>query len=205
MEILYQSNCNRIHGSITNSFFLDPLLDKRNKKKEHQRQIIEVYQHWVNDEFQLGIDFNRFNPQHAHITFIGQFLPVGPEQQRRFLTNQEMALLHLDCEDYKEILDRYNEILGLQNNFNIEMNTFIQNNSQNIQRFERLSFTIDIDIRTRFTNQINQINGSIREFRNLLRPVIDNDLLGECPRERKLSLVGKVKSWLSRRWRSVSK
>jgi hypothetical protein len=85
------------------------------------------------------------------------------------------------------------------------MNTFIQNNSQNIQRFERLSFTIDIDIRTRFTNQINQINGSIREFRNLLRPVIDNDLLRECPRERKLSLVGKVKSWLSRRWRSVSK
>lgn len=88
-----------------NSFFIDPLLAKRDKKKEHQRQIIEAYRHWVNDNFQLGIDFNRFNLQHAHITFIGQFLPLQPEQQRRFLTIQEMALLHLDCEDYREILD----------------------------------------------------------------------------------------------------
>lgn len=88
----------------------------------------------------------------------------------------------------------YNEILGLQNTFNNEMDTFIQNNRQNHQRFERLSDTIDINIRTNFTNQINQINRSITEFRDLLRPVIDNELEGTCPIE-KSSTTYKFKSF----------
>jgi hypothetical protein len=46
-----------------------------------------------------------------------------------------------------------------------------------------------------FQREINNLNQLIIDFRNQLRPIIDNDLRGECPRERQLSLIGKIKSF----------
>jgi hypothetical protein len=81
------NNCDIIRSS--NPFFIDPQLAKRDKKKKHQEDIIEVYRHWVNDDFiqSVGIDFANFNRNRLHITFIGQFLPNSPEQPREFYTN----------------------------------------------------------------------------------------------------------------------
>ena len=204
MDNIFSSYNHWIDRRTNNSFFIDPQLAKRDKKRKHHEDIIEVYRHWVNDDFtqSVGIDFTNFNRNRSHIIFIGQFLPNNPEQPRKFYTNDEMALIHLNCEDYLHIFDQYLQILGQQNNFNTMMDEFLERNTNNLNQFEMLSSMVPLNDINRFQRELNNLNQLIINFRNQLRPIIDNELRGECPRERQLSLTHKFSSLLCLRKRS---
>jgi hypothetical protein len=202
MEILHSSNCNRIHGSIANPFFLDPQLEKRNKKKVHQSQIIEIYRHWINDDLPLGFDHINFDIRLLRITLIGGALPRYPEQTE-FYTNEERALVHLNCKEYRRIFVIYDEIRRQQDTHNRFVNTFLHDNRHNIQRIQILPTTIPRNTITRFQNNLDSINQLIEEFRGLLRRVIDNDLKGACPIEEQ-TIWFRFKSFFNRNKHSES-
>lgn len=107
------SNCtiNRIHSP----FFINPHAEKKEKRKNHQQQIVEVLTKWKEKKFNLNIDFHFFNFDFLKINVIEQIL--FKQSNDKFKTLNEMALDHLNCKEYENSFQLYNKIKSFQHNF----------------------------------------------------------------------------------------
>jgi hypothetical protein len=68
-----------------------------------------------------------------------------------------MALIHLNCEDYRYIFIQYREILNQQNRFNGLVDDFLARNARNLNQFEILSSMVSENDINRFQIEINNL------------------------------------------------
>lgn len=135
-----------------NSFFIRPIVENQQRKSEHQKQIVDMYRGWSTlpntikvgyhldkeETFQLEgilqkIDFITFDPLRLRINIIKSVLP---EYHINFAeeTNQEWALSHLNCEDYKNAFTFYSEIWICQNCLNTKIKKFLNETRQHLKQ-----------------------------------------------------------------------
>jgi len=135
-----------------NRFFISPLIDVKNDRKAHHSQIIKVYQKWVDVPIQIDskftsirteyyedltvistqeIDLTSFNPNKIQINIIGTVLPSDNKDNME--NNSDFWALH-HLKDYEQTIEKYNNILECQNNFNTQLSTFIDTNKEYLKR-----------------------------------------------------------------------
>lgn len=135
-------------GGIINRnqpFFIDPHKDKKDdlkeKRKIHQKQIIDIYKKWHELELTThvnlsntlkgillhSVDLTTFNPNNRHVSIVGtSTIPFFSEQKPENETSKEdWALYHLKYERYSKTFNLYLQVLNSQVNFNKKMDVFL--------------------------------------------------------------------------------
>ncbi len=136
MAIHFSSINSRHYRRSCNPFFIDPSIQKKNKKDNHHDQIKDEFKNWVNLPIKTQVDLTTFDLNCLEIKIIGdkQILPIIDTDSRSLQTRKEMALSHLNHPTYKESNDKYQELLSLQKNFNLEITKFIITNREHLKK-----------------------------------------------------------------------
>lgn len=126
---------------LSNRFFINPLIDAKNNRKDHKNQIIQVYKDWrdipisieisssINDDSNplekiiQKVDLITFNPSKLHVNIIGSILPILREQDSENTSSQYWAISHL--KGYKETWKNYDRISICQEHFNEKITKFL--------------------------------------------------------------------------------
>ena len=137
MERIFQSNNNHSHRNSRRTnrpFFFKPYIyDKKIKKENHHKEIVDVFTNWKNKIFIYPIDFESFRLDSLKINIIEQIIPKQSNTELKTLN--EMTLDHLNCKEYKNSFHKYTEINNLQNKFNNQINNFLDSIKENLRQF----------------------------------------------------------------------
>jgi hypothetical protein len=136
LAIYFSSINNGYYRRPCNPFFIDPSIQKRNKKDNHHDQIKDEYKNWANLPIKTHVDLTTFDLNHIEIKIIGdkQILPIIDPNNKSLQSRKEMALSHLNHHTYKESYDNYRELLSLQKEFNLEITEFITTNREHLKK-----------------------------------------------------------------------
>lgn len=131
-----------IHNSsqYRNKFFLKKHSEKKKEKnkkndereKEHTLQIFSVYQKWIDEQFSTYIDFISFDLNNLNLNVTSQIIPIRAKSNEKLKSKEERALEHLNCEEYVNAYNKYNEILKFETKYNNQINQFIEKQRNNM-------------------------------------------------------------------------
>ena len=100
--------------------------------KEHPNEIFNVYQQWINGDFSINIDLEKFDTNNLVINVVSQITPKYLQTGTNMTSIQDKAVSHLNCDDYLDTYKKFNEIKGLQNDFNNSMKQFLDIHKNNL-------------------------------------------------------------------------
>jgi hypothetical protein len=157
--------CNSIKYKKNFNFFLTKLSSKNKKQieevkesptKEHQDEIFNVYQQWIINDFSIDIDLEQFDTNELIVNIVDQITPRFIQTGTNIMTSlQDKAISHLNCNDYRNTYDKFNEIVNLQKNFNDLMNIFLEKHKNRIKKIVKTE---------NFTPDDESLNMSLRFF-----------------------------------------
>src|SRR4051794_18705053 len=106
MDSLFPSSHYSRHRSNNRPFFIE-YLDTRKQKREHHKQLIEIYENWQDIPFELNIDLVTFDASRVILNVIGKYLPTN-EPKKDLESNVDRALSHLEA--YPKVYEKYMQI-----------------------------------------------------------------------------------------------
>lgn len=121
-------------------FFLQKYSKRKQKEeaknteniKGHSEQVFGVYQFWRYQNFSTYIDLISFDLDNLKLNVVNQIIPHKAKPNEKFKSRWERALIPLNCEEYKNTYDKYNEILNFETNFNDKINQFVSKERNDI-------------------------------------------------------------------------
>ena len=75
-----------------------------------QKNIVDVLKYWRERTFDIGNNFRLFLYEHIKINLIEQLIPNSINTYTELQTKFEQTLSHLNCEDYKHVYKKFEEI-----------------------------------------------------------------------------------------------
>lgn len=106
------------------AFFIDSTDQKSKKVEEHHKNIKKVYEAWSNPPLYAYPTFNVLDPVTYSILYVGDIIPSISEENVKLPTAEQMAISHLNCEEYQKAYCNYLKIIELQKDFHNATNFF---------------------------------------------------------------------------------
>jgi len=121
-----------------NQFFRDRYEKKKESKAQriefHHRQIFQIYENWTNTPFLIDIELTQFDLNNLRINVVEQIVPINNSNNANLIRLEERAIAHLNCDDYRDVYNRFKEIEDVQNNINNSIIQFLDNHRDNLIR-----------------------------------------------------------------------
>ena len=144
MEIDYNtgyhsfSNQYSIYGA--SSFFREKHQEKSNKIKKHHEEIFNVYTDWVNKSIAVDIDLLTFDPNRLCMGISEQIVPINTSSNGKLTSLWSKAISHLNCDNYIDVHNKFEEIECLEKEFNKKMDGFLRKHCESLEGIVREEF-----------------------------------------------------------------
>lgn len=107
---------------------------KKDKKIIHQNSIFHIYKEWYLTEYHIVVDFHGFDLNHLYVKIFEQF--SSNYEDNGMTTLEYKALAHLKS-GYENTYKKYEKIGELENQYNKEMKTFLEENKKSLENLLR--------------------------------------------------------------------
>ncbi len=114
---------------------LDINIVKESPTKEHQAEIFNIYQGWINSDFSINVDLKNFDTNNLLINIVNLIAPKYSQTGGMNMTSlQDKSISHLNCNEYRDTYNKFNKILNLQKDFNDSMKKFLDKHKNRIKK-----------------------------------------------------------------------
>ena len=190
MEIDYHTNYHSFSNQHSiysdSSFFREKQKEKSGRINKHHKEIFNVYTGWINQSFSVNVNLTNFDLNNLEVKVIKQIVPIEDSSNMKLTSLWSKAISHLNCDDYIDAHNKFNEIKNLENNFNNSIKHFINIHKSNLIKLIKLKNSdseesLNMSLRYIFCktieyhNQTEGVSTQLDDFRPIT--IVDNDEL----------------------------